>query len=185
MNWKIDPAHSQIQFTVRHMMISKVRGWFEDFSGTVDFNEDHPERSSVSLKIAADSINTREEDRDEHLRSPDFLNAAEHPYLRFESRRVEAIDDEHGRLHGDLTIRDITNEVVLDVTYNGKATSPWGATSAGFSAHTEINRKDWNLTWNQPLETGGFLVGDTIQIDIELEIIRQEEPEREAEAQPA
>ncbi|MFW6062852.1 MAG: YceI family protein [Chloroflexota bacterium] len=179
MNWTIDQAHSHVQFSARHMMISTVRGEFEELSGTIDFNEEKPEESNIHVKIDASSINTREEDRDNHLRSPDFLHAEEYPYLIFESKQIEQVDDDSGRVTGDLTIRDQTNEVVLDVTYHGMAKSPWGQTSAGFSASTTINRKEWGLTWNQALETGGVLVGDKIKIDIEVELIRQEQEEEE------
>lgn len=177
MAWTIDPAHSEVNFTVRHMMISNVRGRFEKFSGTVDFDEENPEASSVEVQIEAASISTREERRDGHLRSPDFLNADEYPTITFKSRRVEALSDDRGRIIGDMTIRDVTNEVALDVTYSGMAKSPWGTTSAGFSATTRINRKDWGLNWNQALETGGVLVGDEIKINIELEIVKQPEAE--------
>lgn len=182
MTWKIDPAHSLIQFAVRHMMISKVRGEFEKFTGNVDFDPARPEATKVSVRVDAASINTREDDRDNHLRSPDFLNAAEYPVVLFESKRVEKKDANSGKLIGDLTIRDVTREVVLDVEYAGLARSPWGQTSAGFSASTAISRKEWGLTWNQALETGGVLVGDTIKINIELEIIKQEEAETESAA---
>jgi len=175
MSWKIDPAHSQIQFTVRHMMISKVRGRFEKFDGVVDFNEQHPTRSSVEIQIDAASINTGEEKRDAHLRSPDFLNAAEYPYLTFKSKRVEQIDDQHGLIFGDLTIRGITHEVVLDTEYSGQAKSPMGTVSAGFTATTRLNRKDWGLNWNMALETGGVLVGNEVNISIELEVVKQAE----------
>jgi len=179
MTWQIDPAHSHIQFSARHMMISTVRGRFEDFSGTVDFDEDNPEKSSVYVEIDAGSINTREEQRDNHLRSPDFLEADKYPVLTFASKRIELIDEDTARVIGDLTIRDVTREVVLKVDYQGQAVSPWGTTSAGFSASTKINRKDFDLTWNQALETGGVLVGDELKIDIELEIVKQAEAEAE------
>lgn len=177
MNWMIDAAHSHVQFSVRHMMISTVRGEFETFDGTIDFDQENPEKSKVKVRIDATSINTREDDRDAHLRSADFLNAEEYPYLIFESRQVKQTDGDSGRVIGDLTIRGVTKEVVLDVTYHGVAKSPWGATSAGFSASTSINRKDWGLTWNQALETGGVLVGDKVKIDIELELVKQEAQE--------
>lgn len=177
MSWKIDSSHSQITFSVRHMMIANVHGRFETFAGTVDFNEQHPEHSSVSVEIDVLSINTREPQRDEHLRSPDFLNAAEFPRLTFQSTRVEKLDENHGRIYGDLTIRGISRPVTLDVEYAGTAKSPWGTTSAGFSASTRLNRKDWGLTWNVALETGGILVGDTINVNIELEIVKQPETE--------
>lgn len=179
MTWTIDNAHSHVQFSVRHMMISTVRGEFEDFQGEINFDQDNPENSTIDIKIDAASINTRETDRDNHLRSPDFLNVEEYPYLTFKSKRVEQTGDNEGRVIGDLTIRDVTNEVVLDVQYHGMAKSPWGTTSAGFSASTKINRKKWGLTWNQALETGGVLVGDDIKIDIEVEIVKQEQAETE------
>ena len=174
MTWKIDPAHSQVQFSVRHMMISNVRGRFEDFTGAVEFDEEDPARSSVEVQIEAASINTKEPQRDTHLRSPDFLDAEKFPQLRYKSRRVEMIDASHGRMIGDLTIRDLAREVVLDVEYAGKAKSPWGTVSAGFSATAKLSRKDWGLTYNSPLETGGFLVGDQVNISIELELIKQD-----------
>jgi len=177
MSWKIDPAHSQIQFSIRHMMISNVRGRFENFSGVVEFDEQDPSRSKVDVQIEAASVNTREAQRDGHLKSPDFFNADKYPYLTFKSKRIEKTDAMHGRVVGDLTIRDITKPVVLDVEYSGQAKSPWGAVSAGFSATTKINRKDWDLTWNVALETGGVLVGDEINVSIELEIIKQAEVE--------
>lgn len=180
MSWTIDPSHSEITFSVRHMMISNARGRFENFSGTVDFNEENPAQTTVEVQIEAASINTRDPQRDAHLRSPDFLNVDIFPYLTFTSKRVDIINKNHARLVGDLTIRDITNEVVLDVEYSGTVKSPWGSYSAGFSASTKINRKDWNLVWNVALETGGVLVGEEINLNIELEIIKQEEASTEA-----
>lgn len=177
MSWTIDNSHSQITFSVRHMMISNVHGRFEKFTGNVEFNEQNPTLSSVEVQIDADSINTRDEKRDGHLKSPDFFNAAEFPYVVFKSTRVEKLDDSHGKIYGDLTIRGIAKSVVLDVEYSGNAKSPWGSTSAGFSASTKLNRKDWDLNWNVALETGGWLVGDTININIELEIVKQAEPQ--------
>lgn len=175
MSWQIDPAHSQVTFAVRHMMISNVRGRFEKFEGVVDFNEQHPTQSKVEIQIEAASINTREERRDAHLRSPDFLNAAEYPYLTFKSKRVEKIDEQHARIVGDLTIRGVTREVVLDTEYAGQAKGPAGNVSAGFTATTRLNRKEWGLNWNMALETGGVLVGDEVNISIELEIVKQAE----------
>ena len=175
MSWQIDLAHSHINFTVRHMMISKVRGTFETFSGSVNFDEANPANTTVDISIDAGSINTREEQRDGHLRSPDFLNADEFPTLTFKSTKVEQADEETGKLYGDLTIRGVSKPVVLDVEYAGQAKSPWGTTSAGFSAKTSINRTDWELNWNQALETGGILVGEKITIEIELELVKQAE----------
>ncbi|GAB4533562.1 MAG: YceI family protein [Anaerolineae bacterium] len=179
MSWKIDPAHAQITFSVRHMMITNVTGRFEKFDGNVEFDEEDPINSRVEVQIEAASINTNEPQRDEHLRSPDFLNVEQYPYLTFKSKRIEKVDDTHGRIIGDLTIRDVTREVVLEAEYLGQVQSPWGAISAGFSARTKINRKAWGLTWNVALETGGVLVGDEVAINIEMELIKQ--PEAEAE----
>ena len=182
MSWVIDASHSEITFSVRHMMISNARGRFENFSGTVDFNEQEPAKTLIDVQIEAASINTRDPQRDAHLKSADFLNVEEYPYLTFKSKRVELVNETHARLVGDLTIRSVTNEVVLDVEYAGQSKSPWGLVSAGFSASTKINRKDWGLVWNVGLETGGVLVGDDVNINIELEITKQAVTEAETEA---
>lgn len=177
MKWQVDQAHSHIYFSVKHMMIATVRGEFRNFDGTFDFDENNPTQSSFEVYIDAASMATNDKQRDSHLRSPDFLNAEEYPTLTFVSKRVEREDKNHGRLIGDLTIRDVTREVELDVNYAGQAKSPWGTTSAGFSAKTTISRKNWDLTWNQALETGGWLVGDNINIEIELELVKVPEQE--------
>jgi polyisoprenoid-binding protein YceI len=177
MAWQIDPAHSAIHFSVRHMMITNVRGEFEKFGGVIEADLDNPEAATVDIQIEANTINTREPRRDAHLRSADFLDAEHYPVLTFKSKRVERTGENAGRLIGDLTIRGEAREVALDVEFLGLAKSPWGATSAGFEARTRINRKDWGLNWNQALETGGVLVGDQINIEIELELIKQEEVE--------
>ncbi|MDP2727775.1 MAG: YceI family protein, partial [Dehalococcoidia bacterium] len=148
---------------------------FENFTGTVHFDEADPICSTLEVQIDAASINTKEPQRDAHLKSPDFLYAEKYPYWTYKSKRVEKIDDSHGRIIGDLTIRDLTKEVVLDVEYFGQAKSPWGTVSAGFTATAKLNRKDWGLNWNQLLETGGVLVGDEMKISIEAELIKQTE----------
>ena len=175
MSWKIDSAHTLASFTVRHMMISNVRGEFEKVTGTVDFNEEYPTETTVDVQIDVSSINTRDSQRDQHLKSPDFFNIELYPTISFKSKRVERTGDTSARLIGDMTIKDITREVNLDVDYAGLATSPWGATSAGFTATSKINRKDWDLNWNVALETGGWLVGEEIKINIDLEIIKETE----------
>jgi len=175
MSWKIDSAHTEVNFTVRHMMISNVRGQFQKLNGTVEFDEANPINTKVDVQIEAASVNTKDEKRDGHLKSPDFFDAEKYPYLTFKSKRVEVKVASHARLIGDLTIRDVTKEVSLDVEYNGSAKSPWGTTNAGFSAKTSIKRKEWNLNWNVALETGGWLVGDDIHIAIELELVQQPE----------
>ena len=180
MTWQIDTAHSLVGFSARHMMISKVRGRFEKFSGSINFDENNPAASTVNVEIDTASINTRDEQRDGHLSSPDFLDVANYPTLTFKSKRVEQTGSDSGKLIGDLTIRGVTKEVALAVEYAGQAKSPWGTTSAGFSGTTTISRKEWGLEWNQALETGGVLVGDKVRIDIELEIVKQ--PQAEAAA---
>lgn len=176
MTWQIDLAHSEINFTVRHMMISKVRGQFESFSGSVNFDEANPSNTTVEISIDVNSINTKDAQRDAHLRSADFFDVENYPTMTFVSKRVEQHSANSGRLIGDLTIRGVTKEVALDVEYAGQVTSPWGTTNAGFSASGKINRKDWGLVWNVALETGGLLVGEEVQIDIEMELIKQAEP---------
>jgi polyisoprenoid-binding protein YceI len=184
MAWHIDPAHSEIQLSVKHMMIATVRGKFARFSGTIDADEQHPAAAQVDVQIDAASIDTGNEQRDAHLRSPDFLNVAAYPHITFKSTKVERLDVEQGRLYGELTIRDVTRPVVLDVEYAGMAKSPWGTTNAGFSARTTINRKDWGLNWNVALETGGWLVSDEIKVAIDVELVRQpEQAVVEAEAE--
>ncbi|MBE2234715.1 MAG: YceI family protein [Anaerolinea sp.] len=173
MAWQLDPSHSSIQFVARHMMLSKVRGEFEKFTVDLDLNFDNPENSVVEARIDASSINTREAQRDTHLKSPDFLNADQFPELIFNSNRVERTGEATAKLHGDLTIRGVTKTVVLDVEYAGTSKSPWGATALGFEASTKINREDWGLIWNVALETGGWLVGKEITIQIEAEFIQQ------------
>jgi polyisoprenoid-binding protein YceI len=182
MSWQIDFDHSVIQFSGRHMMVSTVRGRFEKFSGVIELDEQHPERTKVDIQIEAASLSSNYAERDNHLRSPDFLDVAQYPYITFKSKRVEWVGAGPARLVGDLTIKDVTHEVTLDVEYLGQAKSPWNSISAGFSAQTKINRKDWGLTWNVALETGGLLVGDEITINIELELVKQAEPVLEAVA---
>ncbi len=176
MSWQLDNAHTEIQFKVRHMMVSWVRGSFEKFSGTVNLDEANPENATVEVKIDASSITTRQADRDGHLRSPDFLDAENHPYVVFKSKRVQRTGSNTAKLVGDLTIREVTREVTLDVTYEGQAPSPFGPfVTAGFSAETKINRKDWGLGWNAAIETGGVLVGDDIHISVEAELTKSVE----------
>lgn len=173
MTWQLDHSHSSVQFVARHMMLSKVRGEFQKF--TVDFNldQDHLENTTIEARIDASSINTRDAQRDAHLKSPDFLNAAEFPELVFKGARVERTGEATAKLHGELTIRGVTKPVALDVEYLGTSKSPWGATALGFEANTKINREDWGLTWNVALETGGWLVSKEINVHIEAEFIQQ------------
>jgi polyisoprenoid-binding protein YceI len=173
MAWKTDSAHTQLTFVIRHMMISKVRGTFGQVEIDLNLNEESPELSSVSAQIETASINTFEKQRDAHLRSGDFFDSEKYPHMTFKSTKVEPVDDSHARVTGDLTIRDLTKPVVLDVEYVGRAKSPWGGESIGLNASTQISRKEWDLTWNVALETGGWLVGDEIKIEIEAEFVQQ------------
>ena len=172
MSWQLDKSHTNVMFSVRHMMITKVRGSFEKLDGTVELDQAHPENTRVEVNIETASINTRDEKRDAHLRSPDFFNSEQFPLMSFKSTGVKILDENHAKLVGDLTIRDITREVSLDVDFNGMLKNPWGMTSAGFNAAAKINRKDWGLVWNVALETGGMLVSDEVEMSIELELIQ-------------
>ena len=182
MAWVIDGSHSTVNFSVRHMMLSTARGQFEKFTGTVHFDEAHPANSTVDVTIDAASINTKDEKRDGHLKSPDFFDVATFPGLAFKSKSVKVIDDNSAKLTGDLTIKGVTKEVTLDVEYHGQQKSPWGTTSAGFSATTKINREDWGLTYNAVLETGGVLVGKDVKIELDIELAKQPEAEKAAVA---
>ena len=173
MPWQTDPSHTSISFAARHMMLSKVRGEFQDF--TVDFNidEERPETATVEARIKTASIFTKDAQRDAHLKGADFFNSELFPELVFKSKFIDITSKEHACVEGELTIRDVTKPVVLDVTYLGSSKSPWGTTAIGFEASTKINREDWGLTWNVALETGGWLVSKEITINIEAEFVQQ------------
>lgn len=180
MTWQIDLAHSSVGFSVRHMMITKVKGAFQQFSGTVDYEPEAPTTTAVDVTIDLASINTGDANRDNHLRSPDFFNVEETPHMTFVSKAVEQTGEDEGKLVGDLTIGDTTREVTLDVEHLGIAKNPMtGSTTAGFSASGEISRQEFGLTWNVPLESGGWLVGDKVKINIDLQIFTQPEAEGE------
>ena len=170
--WKIDPAHSSVTFSARHMMLTKVRGRFGSFTATI-FVGEAPQDSWLRAAIDAASIDTNSRERDEHLRSADFLNADTFPNLSFESTRVAQVGDASLRVTGDLTIRDITRPVALDVEFIGVAPDPSGVDRAAFVARTQIDREDWGIVWNKPLDTGGLLVGKQVQIDIEVQALRE------------
>ena len=172
MAWNLDPSHTHVGFSARHLMISTVKGEFMKSTGTVDFNEEHPDQSHIEVTIDAASVNSRDEKRDGHLKSADFFDVVNHPTITFKSKKVVSSSKTEAKVTGDLTIRGIAHEVTLDVEHNGTAKTPWGTTSAGFSAKGKLNRKDWGLSWNAPLETGGVLVGDEIKIDIEAELVK-------------
>lgn len=169
--WRIDPAHSSVEFVARHLMVSKVRGRFGSLEGTIHVDEE-PERSTVEVQIDAASIDTGEPKRDEHLRSPDFLDVERYPSLTFRSTGAERTGQRTLRVEGELTIRDVTRPLALDVEYQGIVLDPWGNSRAGFTASAEIDREEFGVTWNQALETGGVLVGRKLSIEIEIAAVR-------------
>lgn len=179
MTWTIDPAHTQIEFAVKHMMFTTVRGQFSDFEGTVELDRENPAESSVSVAIQTASVDTGVSDRDEHLRSGDFFDVENHPRITFEAKRVSGPIEEGGdfEIVGDLTIRGVTKEVTLNATFDGTGTDPWGGTRAGFAAETAIDRRDFDLTWNQALETGGVLVGHDVKISLQVQAVLEQEQE--------
>jgi polyisoprenoid-binding protein YceI len=173
--WEIDSSHSSVHFSVRHLVIAKVRGTFARWSGTVQVPDGDFSKATVAVTIDASSINTGVEDRDAHLKSPDFLDAAQYPELRFVGKRVQPRSGSEIDVVGDLTIKGITREVVLNVEPYGQAKDPWGNVRVAFTAKTSIDRKDFGLTWNQVLETGGVMVGERVEIEAEIEAVKQVE----------
>jgi polyisoprenoid-binding protein YceI len=173
--WKIDPDHSTAEFSIRHMMITSVKGHFRGINGELIGDPTDLTTAEVSLTIDVSTVDTRQPDRDNHLRSADFFDVARYPLMTFRSKHITRTGDNEYRVIGDLTIRDVTREVPVDVTYEGQGRDPWGGVRAGFSATTTINRKDFGLTWNVALETGGVLVGDQVKISVELETVLQAE----------
>ncbi len=168
-DWKIDPAHSTVEFVGRHLMVSKVRGRFTDVDGVIHVADD-PSGSSVEVTIKTDSLDSRDPQRDAHLRSDEMFDIARYPTMRFRSTSVEG-EGHEWKVTGNLTIKDATRPVVLDVEYTGVASDPWGGQRAGFSATTEVDREDWGINWNVALEAGGWLVSKRIRLEIEVEAI--------------
>jgi polyisoprenoid-binding protein YceI len=170
--WVLDITHTAVEFEARHLMVAKVKGRFGEFEGALHIAED-PTESSVGVTIKAASIDTRTQQRDDHLRSPDFLEVDKYPELTFTSTGVEHDDGDDWKIRGELTIHGVTRPVTLKTEYNGQTGDLWGGQRAFFSAETKIDREDWGLTWNQALETGGWLVGKDIKISIEVEAVLQ------------
>ncbi len=176
--WQLDPAHSSVEFAVKHMMMTTVRGRFKEIAATLRGDRDHPDEAGVDVTIQAASIDTGVADRDAHLRSADFFDAEAHPAITFRGTGVDKPPREEGdrfKITGDLTIRGTTMEVELDCEYLGRGTDPWGKTRAGFSFRSEINRQDWGLKWNQALETGGVLVANKVRIEGDVQFVRDGE----------
>jgi polyisoprenoid-binding protein YceI len=170
--WAIDPSHTHAGFSVRHLMVSKVRGRFPGVSGTVTIAED-PLDSHVEVDIDTASIDTRDEQRDAHLRSPDFFDVENYPTMTYRSTAVRPAGKGRWLVEGELTLHGVTRSVPLEVTFEGAGSDPWGGVRAGFSARAEIDREDFNLTWNQVLETGGIAVGKKVAIELEVETVLQ------------
>lgn len=171
--WTIDPGHTTIGFSAKHMMVTTVRGQFNSVTGTIVADESNHANSSIEVDINAASIDTRNEQRDGHLRSADFLDVENYPKITFKSHGIDVLAEDHLKVTGDLTVRGVTHPVTLDAEINGRGKSPFGTEVAGISLKGSINRKDFGLVWNVALETGGVLVGEKVNIDIEVEAIKQ------------
>lgn len=171
--YKIDSTHSEITFKVKHLMITNVTGHFTQFDGTLESDKEDFSDAKVTFEADAASVNTNNEQRDAHLKSDDFFNAEQFPKLKFESTSIDKKDDEHYKLQGNLTIRDITKPITLDVEYGGTTVDPWGQTKAGFEITGKINRKDYGLKWNAMTETGGFVVSDDVRLLVNAQMVKQ------------
>ncbi|HEY1949925.1 MAG TPA: YceI family protein [Bryobacteraceae bacterium] len=171
--YQIDPVHSHLQFAVRHLMVSNVRGTFTGVKGTVNYDPANPAATTVDAVIDINTINTNDEQRDGHLKSPDFFDAAQYPLMTFQGTQVEKESDSEFKVTGNLTLHGVTKPVVLKVEdVSAEAKDPWGGTRIGATAKTKIKRSDYGLSWNAALETGGFMVGDDVKIEFELEFVK-------------
>jgi polyisoprenoid-binding protein YceI len=168
--WTVDPVHSRIGFVARHLMVSKVRGAFSDYSGEVTIAENLLD-SSVSAVVQMASVETGNGDRDNHLRNNDFFDVAQYPTMTLKSTGLE-VDGDDVTLNADLTIKGVTKPVTFELEFDGVSGDPWGGTRGGFSAATTINRKDWGIEWNAPLETGGVMLGDKVQIELDIQLVK-------------
>lgn len=169
--YAIDPSHSVVAFSVRHLMISTVRGSFSDFSGSLTYVKDRPDEWRVTAEIMTASVNTNDGKRDEHLRTADFFDVANHPAMAFESTRIETVENGY-KLHGELTMLGVTRPVALDLEIQGEATDPWGNARVAFSARGKLDRRQWGMVWSQALDTGGLLVGNEVAIELEIQGIK-------------
>jgi polyisoprenoid-binding protein YceI len=170
--WTIDPDHSEVGFAVKHLMVATVKGTFRRFSGQVTLDENDVGKSVIAAEIDVTSIDTRQDQRDAHLRSPDFFDASNFPVMTFRSTKIEQLRHGYLRVVGDLTIRGTTREVVLDVEETGRGGDPWGNQRIGYNARTSIKRDDFGLTWNQALETGGVVVSSDVRITLDAELVK-------------
>ncbi len=180
--WDLDPAHTQLSFAARHAMVATVRGRFREFSGVLHLDGEHPTESSAEVTIQTASIDSGVEQRDDHLRSADFLDVEKFPTMTFKSSRAE-LEGDVATLSGDLTIKDVSRPVELEIEYNGTATDPYGNLRAGFDGRTAINRKDWGLGWNVALEAGGILVGEKVKLELDVSAVKRSEQGAEPDPQ--
>lgn len=171
--WKIDNAHSNVTFEISHMVVSSVTGKFQSFEGTIKSDKDDFTDVSVNFTIDAASVNTNNEKRDNHLRDADFFDVAKYPTIEFKGKKLEKMSGNKYKITGDLTMHGVTKEVEMDVRYNGMVKDPWGNTRAGFKVSGELNRTDYGLVYNSTLEAGGLLIGETVDINVNLELIKQ------------
>ena len=174
-SWNIDEVHSKIRFSVKHMVIAEVEGQFNKFDFNLINEQEDFSSSQVELIIEAGSVDTRNNDRDNHLRSADFFDVQKFPTIKFTSTSVKKINDEKYKMLGDLTIKDYTKPIELDVTYGGQIKDPWGNTRAGFNVKGSLNRFDYGLKWNNLIETGGAVVGKNINVNCDIEVVKAEE----------
>jgi polyisoprenoid-binding protein YceI len=172
--YRLDPTHTRLGFVARHAMVTKVRGAFTDFEGEITVDPTDPGAASASVTIQAKSVDTRNADRDAHLRSNDFFAMDEYPTVAFQSTGVERVGDDEFRVTGDLTVKDVTKQISFDVEYTGAVVDPWGNVRIGFEGSTTVNRKDWGLTWNAPLEAGGVLVSEKVTIEFDVSAVKAE-----------
>lgn len=171
--YELDAAHSRLGFVARHAMVTKVRGQFRDFTGTLHLDAEDPTRSTAEVTIQVASLTTAQDQRDEHLRGPEFFDAEQHPTITFRSTSAEQVDDDTYRLTGDLTIKGVTRPVSIDLEHTGAATDPYGNFRTGFEGRVQVNRRDWGLTWNVALETGGILISDKVTLELDVSAVKQ------------
>ena len=171
-DYTVDPAHTRIGFRARHAMVTTIRGSFQEFEGRAHLDVADPGASSVALRISTASVDTGQADRDGHLRSADFFDVEQHPDIRFASTRVEQVEEDVFRVTGDLSIKDVTRPATVDFTLTGSAQDPFGNTRVGFEGSLVVRRAEWGLTWNTPLDTGGVLVSDKVQIEFDVSVVR-------------
>jgi polyisoprenoid-binding protein YceI len=172
-DYDLDPAHSRLGFAAKHAMVATVRGQFKVWNGVVHLDEENPANSHAELEIDATSVNTGNEDRDNHIKTGDFFDVASYPKIVFKSTAAEKVDDDTYRLTGDLTINDVTNPVAVDFEYTGSSIDPWGGFRVGFEGRATVNRRDWGLQWNVGLDKGGVLVSEKVKLEFDIAAVKR------------